>query len=153
MSDHSDDFRQPDGRFGKGNPGGPGRPPLRERAAALDALAADAGAELIEIALNEAKTGNLRAVEMLLDRIWPVRRGRPVEVNAPPIRKIADLVPAGAAVTSAVLSGDLSPEEGAAAARVLMAQNRMIRTVDIDQRLRVLEDMEDSRPPNSGGTK
>jgi len=56
-------------------------------------------------------------------------------------------------VTSAVLSGDLSPEEGAAAARVLMAQNRMIRTVDIDQRLRVLEDMEDSRPPNSGGTK
>jgi hypothetical protein len=67
---------RPTAVFGKGNPGGPGRPPLRERAAALDALATDAGAELIEIALNEAKTGNLRAVEMLLDRIWPVRRGR-----------------------------------------------------------------------------
>jgi hypothetical protein len=39
---------------------------------------------LIEVALNEAKKGNLRAVELLLDRIWPVRRGRPVEVDAPP---------------------------------------------------------------------
>ena len=117
----SDDFRQADGRFARGNPGGPGRPRACERAAALDLLAAEAGADLIEVALSEAKKGNLRAVEMLLDRIWPVRRGRPVEVDAPPIRTIPDLVPAGAAVTGAVLSGELTPEEGSAAARVLVA--------------------------------
>ena len=154
MSDHSDDFRQPDGRFGKGNPGGPGRPPLRERAAALDALAADAGAELIEVALNAAKTGNLRAVEMLLDRIWPVRRGRPVEVDAPPIRTIPDLVPAGAAVTGAVLSGELTPEEGSAAARVLVAHQKMIETVDLEQRLDKLQkEVEARRAPNAERVK
>jgi hypothetical protein len=139
MSDHSDDFRQADGRFAQGNPGGPGRPRARERAAALDALAAEAGAELIEVALSEAKKGNLRAVELLLDRIWPVRRGRPVEVDAPPIRTIPDLVPAGAAVTSAVLSGDLTPQEGAAAARVLVAHNQMISTALLEPRLQELE--------------
>jgi hypothetical protein len=135
----SDDFRQADGRFGKGIPGGPGRPRLRERAAALDLVAAEAGAELIDVALQEAKKGNLRAVELLLDRIWPVRRGRPVEIDVPPIRAVADLVPAGAAVTRAVLTGDLTPDEGAAAARILTAQSKMIETADFEVRLRDLD--------------
>jgi len=53
----SEDFRQTDGRFAKGNPGGPGRPRARERAAAVDELAGEAGAELIEVALDAAKEG------------------------------------------------------------------------------------------------
>ena len=70
MSDQSDDFRQADGRFGKGNPGGPGRPRFRERAAALDLLAAEAGPELIDVAVRNEQgevtresrlTGVLRA--------------------------------------------------------------------------------------------
>jgi len=150
----SEDFRETDGRFAKGNPGGPGRPRARERVAALDFLAAEAGAELIEVALNEAKKGNLRAVEMLLDRIWPVRRGRPVEVDAPPIRTIPDLVPAGAAVTGAVLSGELTPEEGSAAARVLVAHQKMIETVDLEQRLDKLQkEVEARRAPNAERVK
>jgi len=150
----SDDFRQADGRFARGNPGGPGRPRACERAAALDLLAAEAGADLIEVALSKAKKGNLRAVEMLLDRIWPVRRGRPVEVDAPPIRTIPDLVPAGAAVTSAVLSGELTPEEGSAAARVLVAHQKMIETVDLEQRLDKLQkEVEARRAPNAERVK
>src|SRR5438045_9044503 len=98
MSDQSDDFRQADGRFGKGKPGGPGRPRLHDRAVALDLLAAEAGADLVDVALKEAKGGNLKAVEMLLDRIWRVRRGRPVEIEAPPIRATADILPVGAAL-------------------------------------------------------
>ena len=150
----SDDFRQADGRFARGNPGGPGRPRACERAAALDLLAAEAGADLIEVALSEAKKGNLRAVEMLLDRIWPVRRGRPVEVDVPPIRTIPDLVPAGAAVTGAVLSGELTPEEGSAAARVLVAHQKMIETVDLEQRLDKLQkEVEARRAPNAERVK
>ena len=150
----SDDFRQADGRFTRGNPGGPGRPRACERAAALDLLAAEAGADLIEVALSEAKKGNLRAVEMLLDRIWPVRRGRPVEVDAPPIRTIPDLVPAGAAVTGAVLSGELTPEEGSAAARVLVAHQKMIETVDLEQRLDKLQkEVEARRAPKAERVK
>ena len=150
----SDDFRLADGRFARGNPGGPGRPRACERAAALDLLAAEAGADLIEVALSEAKKGNLRAVEMLLDRIWPVRRGRPVEVDVPPIRTIPDLVPAGAAVTGAVLSGELTPEEGSAAARVLVAHQKMIETVDLEQRLDKLQtEVEARRAPNAERVK
>jgi hypothetical protein len=157
VSDNSEDFRQADGRFGKGNPGGPGRPRLRDRAAALDLRAAEAGPTLIDVALEQAKAGNLKAVEMLLDRIWPVRRGRPVEIAVPPIRGINDLVPVGAAVTDAVLSGDVSPEEGSDAARVLVAHQRMIRTVDLERRIRAIEEEDELRdvglPSNRGRSK
>jgi hypothetical protein len=151
----SDEFRQADGRFAKGNPGGPGRPRLRERAAALDVLASEAGAELIDVALREARKGNLKAIDMLLERIWPVRRGRPVEVDAPPIRTIPDLVPAGAAVSSAVLGGDLTPEEGSAASRVLVAHQKMIDTANLAVKLRELEARIDAqqRPPTDKAAK
>jgi hypothetical protein len=45
---------------------------------------------------------------------------------------------AGAAVTSAVLSC-VSPQEGAAAARVLMAHNEMIQVVDLERRIRKVD--------------
>jgi hypothetical protein len=151
----SDDFRQADGRFGKGNPGGPGRPRAAERTAALDLLAADAGADLVGVALEQARKGNLKAVEMLLDCIWPMRRGRPVQVGAPQIRATADLIPVGAGLTDAVMGGDLSPEEGAAAARVLAAHQKMIQTVDLEQRIIALEENDvPPRPPlGLGGVK
>lgn len=145
MSDESSpDFRQADGRFAKGNPGGPGRPRGGQRVAALDELAAEAGPDLIDVALKQAKEGNLKALEMLLDRIWPVRRGRPVQIAAPEVRGTADLLPAGAAVTSAVLNGDLTPEEGSAAARVLVAHDKMIEVVDFERRLKDLERRQDA---------
>ena len=140
MSDVSfTDFRQADGRFAKGNPGGPGRPRARERIAAFDQMVANAGADLIEAALKVAKDGNVRAIEMLLDRIWPARRGRPVEVEAPEIRAVADVVPASAAVTSAVLNGDVTPREGAAVARVIEVHGSMIELVDLERRMTELE--------------
>ena len=79
MSDDSfADFREADGRFARGNRGGPGRPRARDRITPLDERVAEAGLDLIEAALEEAKGGNVRAMEMLLDRIWPARREAPV---------------------------------------------------------------------------
>src|SRR5690348_12553956 len=140
MSDDSfTDFRQADGRFAKGNPGGPGRPRARERIAALDQRVAEAGDDLIDAALKVAKDGNVRAIEMLLDRIWPAQRGRPVEIEAAEIRAVSDVVPATAAVTNAVLNGDVTPREGAAAARVIETHGKMIELVDLERRMTALE--------------
>jgi hypothetical protein len=146
MSDDSfSDFREASGRFARGNPGGPGRPRARERIAALDQLVAESSAELIEAALKEARAGNVKAIEMLLRRIWPARRGRPVEIEVPEIRGIPDLVPATAAVTNAVLSGEATPQEGAAVARVIDAHGNMIELVDFDRQLSELEAMAKDR--------
>ncbi|HYD04435.1 MAG TPA: hypothetical protein VEC60_01870 [Reyranella sp.] len=140
MSDESSvDFRQPNGRFAKGNPGGPGRPRARDRIEALDQLVAGKGPELIEAALKAANAGNVKAIEMLLGRIWPAARGRPVVIEAPVIRTNADLLPVTAAVTNAVMSGDATPEEGAAAARVISAHEKVLSGVEFDRRAAAIE--------------
>lgn len=140
--DPSFEFRLANGQFAKGNPGGPGRPRAVDRVREFERRVAEAGPELIDALLATAKGGNLRAIEMVLDRVWPVRRGRPVAVDVPEIRKTADLLPAGAAITNALLSGELTPQEASATARVLSTHAETIRTVDFDQRLKELQEFD-----------
>jgi hypothetical protein len=57
----------------------------------------------------------------------------------PAVNAASDLPNALAAVASAVAAGRLSPEEAQALASVLNAQARAIEIVEIDTRLRALE--------------
>jgi hypothetical protein len=68
--------RTGDGRFAKGNPGGPGRPrgAVRGAASALDQLAAEASSALIKLVLELARAGNFRAPKRARTRICPQRR-------------------------------------------------------------------------------
>jgi len=109
----SDPTRQSNGRFAAGNPGGPGRPRglVSAAAAALDQAAVESHAELMRVELDQARAGNLEATKMVWARIWPVRRGRPIAVETPPIDNIHDVLPAKAAVAEAVLTGEITGHE------------------------------------------
>jgi hypothetical protein len=90
--------------------------------------------------VENAKGGDLRAAEVLLRRLWPERKGRPVEVALPPVASAADLVPALAAVVAAMGSGELTPEEAQAVAGVLEAQRKAIETAELEARVAALEE-------------
>ena len=78
-------LRQARGRFAEGNPGGPGRPRnVSAVAADLDRQGVDVAEELMAMTVEQARRGNLRAAEMVLQRVWPVRRNRPIELDPPP---------------------------------------------------------------------
>ena len=140
MSDQSNaDGRLSNGRFANGNPGGPGRPRAIERITAFDHRAAEAAPELIDALVVAGKAGNIKAIELLLNRVWPLRRGRPVQIDAPEIRSTADVLPASAALTSAVFAGEATPEEVAAAARVLKTHCDAIHRLDHERRLQEIE--------------
>ena len=68
--------RTGDGRFAPGNPGGPGRPhgAVRGAASALDQLAVEASVELIKVAIDLGRAGNLEALKRVRARVWPQRR-------------------------------------------------------------------------------
>ena len=51
--------------------------------------------------LLNPRGGNLAALKMLLDRIWPVGRSRPLEIGAPEIKQPRDLLTVMEAVTNA----------------------------------------------------
>jgi hypothetical protein len=130
-----------DTRFQPGNPGGPGRPAgSRNKATiALDKISDDAGKAILEKMVEAAKAGDMRAGEMILARVWPVRKGSPVVVPLPPIKTATDVVSALGVLADAVTAGDITPEEGQAVAGVLEAKRRGIETTDLEARITALE--------------
>jgi hypothetical protein len=129
--------------FEAGNPGGPGRPAgSRNKATlALDQIADDAGKAILEKMVDAAKEGDMRAGDLVLSRIWPVRKGRPISL-AEPLPKItttADVVAALGTVAELVGNGDLTPDEGAAVAAIFETKRRAIETVELEARIAALE--------------
>jgi hypothetical protein len=57
--------------------------------------------------VDKAKSGELAAAKIILDRILPPRRDRPVVFTVPKIEKAADALTASAAIVEAVASGEL----------------------------------------------
>lgn len=136
------DTKQAPGRWPKGVSGNPqGKPRGTRHAAlkALDAIGADGAAEVMAAVVKAATEGDMRAADILLRRLWPERKGRPVPVALPPITDATAMVAALAAITAAVGEGELSPEEGQAVATILETQRRAIETVELDQRITALE--------------
>ena len=142
MSDvFQSDSHGPDGRFLKGNPGGPGRPRkiVKMAADALDVRLSEAADDLYDVAVRLAREGNERMLKMLLDRLWPAGRSRGLEIDAPEINKPRDLLTAISRVTNATFAGEATAGEGAAVAKVLRAHRDIIEDVDFDERLTALE--------------
>jgi hypothetical protein len=127
--------------FEPGNPGGPGRPAgSRNKATlALDKIAADAGEDILNAMVEAAKAGDMRAADMILARVWPVRKGSPIVLPLPPIKTAADVVAALGAVADAVAAGGITPDEGQAVAGVLEVKRKAIETTDLEARVAALE--------------
>jgi hypothetical protein len=108
---------------------------------ALDQIADDAGKAILEKMVEAAKDGDLRAADLVLQRIWPVRKGRPLSLSLqlPVIKTAADVVTALGTVADAVGAGEITPDEGQAVASILEAKRKAIETVDLEARLSALE--------------
>lgn len=119
------------GRFAAGNSGGPGRPrgAVSAAAAALDQAAVEAQQELLGVVLEKARAGDLKAIEMIWARIWPLRRGRPLSVDLPPVVVARDVLATKAAITDAVFAGQLTPQEARPLLKVVDSQSDEIQNV------------------------
>ena len=129
--------------FQKGHSGNPqGRPPGARNAATIMAeQLLDGEAETITRKVIElAKQGDSTALRLCLERIVPPRRERPVKFTLPEINS-ADRAPkAMAAITAAVVNGELTPTEAAELSRVIEGYVKAIETTEIERRLLLLEE-------------
>ncbi len=126
--------RDAKGRFVKGHPGGPGRPRNQVAIAIgeLDRLGIEVAQRLIAVVAEQGLQGNLKAAEMVLQRVWPVRRHRPVEIiDAQSEVDDEPFIAEQSAVADAMLGGQIAPQEAQAAARVLkVLQDQMAAAED-----------------------
>src|ERR1700730_17667187 len=89
--------------------------------------------------IRKAKSGDMQAARLILDRIMPPRRGRPVKFQLSHSKPAADVVAALAAVVKGMAGGQLSPAEAVEIAGVVELARRAIETQDVEVRLRALE--------------
>jgi hypothetical protein len=77
---------------------------------------------------------------LVLERICPVRRGRPVLLpDFPPLESVHDVPKAMATLAASVARGEITPEEAAAVATMLEKFTAAIEVVDHAERLRAVE--------------
>jgi hypothetical protein len=116
------------GRFEKGQSGNPNGRPAGSRNKAtllLDKLADDEAETIQRQVIEAAKGGDLKAAEIILARIWPLRRGRPVCLELPLVRTAAEVSDGMAALVEAMAAGQVTPEEAATVAAVLEIRRKL----------------------------
>jgi hypothetical protein len=123
-------------------PGNPGRPRgARNRSTRLaEKLMTEDLEAVTKSVVNAAIGGDMAAARIILDRLAPIRRGRPVQFTAPETMDAAGLADAFTEIVRAMAVGELTPEEAVSVANVLEVRRRTLETVELEARLRAIEE-------------
>ena len=96
----------------------------------------DADAEPVILALIQAaKGGDVAAIKLVLERVAPLPRNRPVQFDMPAIETAADLGEAMGAILQAAADGELTPDEATSIASLIETRRRTIETMELEQRI------------------
>ncbi len=122
-----------------GNPAGR-KPGARHRVTVLaeKLMAADAE-NIVRAVLDAASNGDMSAARMVLDRLVPPAKERPLCVDLPAADTLEGIAQAQAVIVAAVARGELLPGEGTALAGLLDARRRAIEATDLQARIEALE--------------
>jgi hypothetical protein len=122
-----------------GNPSGKPRGTLAKTTQIAQALVDGQSAELIQKAVELALGGDTTCIRILVDRILPPRKERPVEVDLPALEGAADLPATAAAIIQAGASGELTPSETSTLIGALVGYGKAVDLADFARRLEVIE--------------
>jgi hypothetical protein len=98
--------------------------------------------QLVQKVLELAQAGDVSCLRMMLDRLWPPRKGQPVNVAMPPLKTSQDVLPAIASIWTAIREGRLTPDEAGALSIVV---DRSIRAIELHEIMRRIEALEEAR--------
>jgi hypothetical protein len=127
-------------------PGNPGRPPgSKNKITQIVEQLADGHAEqLIQKVVELAHAGDVSCLRMILDRLWPPRKGQPVNANMPPIHNSQDVLAAIVSIWTAIGEGRITPEEASALSGVV---DRSIQAIELKDIIQRIENLEKGREP------
>ena len=124
-----------------GNPAGRAKGTRTHYSLLAEKLMGDDIEDITRSVIDAAKGGDMTAARIVLDRITPVRRDRPVVFDLPAIETTADLPKATNALLQAVASGELTPSEASDIGKAVDAHVRAIELTDVQARLAKLENL------------
>ena len=122
-----------------GNPAGRKAGSRNKVTLSMEALLEGEAEAITRVAIEKAKAGDMMALRICFDRLYPPQKGRSIQIDLPPIKQAPDVVLGYEAVLAAVSEGSITPDEASTIAHVLEAKRKSIETCDIESRLVALE--------------
>ena len=130
-----------------GNPAGKQKG-TRNRATLLAIAVMEKDVKAISKVITAAALeGNLHAARMVLDRLVPPARERPVSIKLPDTSTAEGVAQAQLAILEAVSNGTLLPGEAATLSGILEARRKAIETEELEARIAALEQEKEGNKP------
>jgi hypothetical protein len=123
-----------------GNPAGPAKGTRHKITMLAEKLLEDDRDDIVRAVIAAAKGGDPTAMRLCVERLVPLRKGRPVVFDLPPVKTAADIAAAIGGLARAMAAGELTTDEARAAASVIEMHRRAIETTEIEVRLQRLEE-------------
>lgn len=136
--------REKNGTFKKGHSGNPaGRKPGSGVCGKLRKAIEQDADDIVTVLINQAKSGDIQAAKVLLDRIMPPLKSQALPVSIP----IGETLPeTGNNVVSATMDGEVPPDVGSQLIRALADQSKLVELEEISKRLAKIEKQLENRP-------
>jgi hypothetical protein len=97
------------------------------------------GEALLRAAIERGKAGDVSALRLAIERVWPVRE-RAIQLDGmPQVTSIADLPTAVGFVFASVAKGGITPGEGNALCSLLGGLRQAFETAELSERLADVE--------------
>ncbi len=128
-----------------GNPAGKPRGARHKTTLAVQALLDGEAETITRKVIEAAKSGDMAAIRLVLERILPARKDAPISLSLPQVNSIEDIAISMAAVMQAVGNGELTPQEGQAVASLLEQQRKCMETSVLERKLESFQSILTSR--------
>lgn len=134
--------KQIEGKWKPGQSGNPdGRKPGSRNKATLLAMAMMEGdvEKITRKVVDAAIEGDMTAARLVLERLVPPARERPVSIDLPGTKTAEGINDAQDAVLQAVAEGELLPGEANTLAAIIEHRRKALETQELEQRIAALE--------------
>jgi hypothetical protein len=112
----------------------------RHRATMLaEKLMEDDAEDIVRAVISSVKAGDPTAMRLCVERLVPVRKGRPITFDLPPVETASDISKALGVIAKTMAAGELTPDEAGTVATVMEAHRKAIETTELEERVRNLE--------------
>jgi hypothetical protein len=122
-----------------GNPSGRPRGARNKRTITLESIMEGESEVITRKAIEMAKGGHMAAIRLVVDRLAPAGKERPIDFELPALNTPADAVTASAAIAAVVSAGDLSPLEATRLSSVVQAYVQALEAHEWEKRIAKIE--------------
>lgn len=101
----------------------------------MEALLEGSIEQLITKAIGMALKGDVAAMRLCLERIFPVRKDRLIRLDLPPVETAGQVSEAVSAILTAIGEGQITPGEGEMMTNILAAKTKILAREDWERRI------------------